>query len=104
MGACDHFGLMDEATLTRYLKDIGRGRKAAGDLPREDAQALFAAMLSGQVPDLQLGGVLIALRVKGESLDELAGFAAACEASYLHLPPLPGIPVVIPSYNGARQL
>lgn len=97
---------MDEVTLSRYLKEIGRGKNAAGDLSREDAQALFSAMLAGRVPDLQLGGVLIALRVKGESLDELAGFAAACEASYLHLQP-PGdgaIPVVIPSYNGARQL
>lgn len=131
VGACDHFRLVDEATLIRYLKDIGRGKNAAGDLPREDAQALFAAMLEGRVPELQLGGILIALRVKGESLEELAGFAAACEASYEHLPPFaPGIPataqppspfvlsvaaatqskheqpipVVIPSYNGARQL
>ncbi len=97
---------MDEATLTRYIKEIGRGKKAAGDLSREDAQALFSAMLAGRVPDLQLGGVLIALRVKGESLEELGGFAAACEASYTHLPPLAddAVPVVIPSYNGARQL
>ena len=120
MGACDDFRLMDEATLTRYLREIGRGKNAAGDLPREDAQALFAAMLAGHVPDLHLGGVLIALRVKGESLEELAGFAAACEASYEHLqPPRPfavsaaeaarpkgeePVPIVIPSYNGARQL
>jgi anthranilate phosphoribosyltransferase len=95
---------VDEATLTRYLREIGRGKKAAGDLSREDAQALFAAMLAGRVADLQLGGILIALRVKGESLEELAGFAAACEASYVHLPPLAAVPVVIPSYNGARQL
>jgi anthranilate phosphoribosyltransferase len=97
---------MDEATLIRYLREIGRGKKAAGDLPREDAQALFSAMLAGGVPDLQLGGVLIALRVKGESLAELGGFAAACEASYVHLQPLAdgAVPVVIPSYNGARQL
>jgi len=95
---------MDE--LTRYIKEIGRGKKAAGDLARKDAQSLFAAMLEGRVPDLQLGGILIALRVKGESLEELAGFAAACEASYNHLPALEdgSIPVVIPSYNGARQL
>jgi anthranilate phosphoribosyltransferase len=38
-------------------------------------------------------------------LDELAGFLAAAEASYNHLPlPPGGTPVVIPSYNGARQL
>ena len=97
---------VNESELTRYIKEIGRGRKAAGDLSRNDARSLFTAMLGGVVPDLQLGAILIALRVKGESLEELAGFAAACEASYNHLQPLAdgAIPVVIPSYNGARQL
>src|SRR5437879_1801229 len=80
--------VMDEATIARYIKEIGRGKKAAGDLPRDDARSLFTAMLGGVVPDLQLGAILIALRVKGESLEELAGFAAACEASYNHLPAL----------------
>lgn len=96
---------MDDATLARYIKEIGRGKKAAGDLSRNDARSLFSAALGGRVPDLQLGAILIALRVKGESLEELAGFAAACEASYLHLSvPQAQVPVVIPSYNGARQL
>src|SRR5689334_663679 len=97
---------MDEAQVARYIKEIGRGKKAAGNLSREDAQSLFAAMLGGLVPDLQLGAILIALRVKGESLEELAGFVAACEASYNHLPKLDdgAVPIVIPSYNGARQL
>jgi anthranilate phosphoribosyltransferase len=96
---------MDNSTLTRFIKNIGRG-KHAGDLSREDAQSLFAAILSGDVADLQLGGILIALRVKGESLEELAGFAAATEASYTHLQPLStsAVPIVVPSYNGARQL
>src|SRR5688500_16267274 len=123
MGACDHFSLphplsrvgvrvkvrgqssMDEITLTRYIKEIGRGKKAAGDLSRGDAQALFSSLLAGRVPDLSRGRVLIALRVKGESLDELGGFVVACEASYVHLPPLANsaISVVFPSYHGARQ-
>jgi anthranilate phosphoribosyltransferase len=96
----------DPSTLPGFIKEIGRGKNAARDLSREDAQALFAAMLAGEVPDLQLGAILIALRIKGESLEELAGFAAACEASYEHFPPpVDGsIPIVIPSYNGARQL
>jgi anthranilate phosphoribosyltransferase len=106
MGACDHFNLMDEATVARYIREIGRGRNAAGELSRDDARSLFAAILGGVVPDLQVGAVMIALRVKGESLDELAGFAAACEASYNHLHALDdgSVPIVIPSYNGARQL
>lgn len=95
---------MDETTLARHIKEIGRG-KHAGDLARADAQSLFAAMLAGSVPELQLGAILIALRVKGESLDELAGFAAACDASYPHMTaPEHSVPVVIPSYNGARKL
>ncbi len=97
---------MDESTLIRHIKNIGRGKNAAGDLSRQDAQSLFTAVLAGIVPDLHLGAVLIALRVKGESLEELAGFAAACETSYNHLSALPdgAIPIVIPTYNGARQL
>jgi len=106
---------MDLKTLAGHIKEIGRGKHAARDLSREDAQGLFAAMLAGQVPELQLGAILIALRVKGESLEELAGFAAACETSYAHITVRPersaakskdepSIPVVIPSYNGARQL
>lgn len=95
---------MDETTIARHIKEIGRGRHA-GDLARDDARALFAAMLAGNVPELQLGAILIALRVKGESLDELAGFAQACEASYPHLRAIAGaVPVVIPAYNGARKL
>ncbi|MGZ9014535.1 MAG: DNA-binding protein YbiB [Burkholderiales bacterium] len=95
---------MDEKTVAGYIKEIGRGAKAAGDLSRDDARSLFTAMLGGVVPDLQLGAILIALRVKGESLEELAGFLAACEASYNHLPAPSATPVVIPSYNGARHL
>src|SRR4051812_14137857 len=68
----------DLSSLPRFIKEIGRGKNAARDLSREDAQTLFGAMLDGEVPDLQMGGILIALRVKGESLAELAGFAAAC--------------------------
>src|SRR4051812_13080129 len=91
----------DPAKLPAFIKEIGRGKNAARDLSREDAQTLFSAMLAGEVPDLQLGGILIALRIKGEAMDELAGFMAACEASYEHLPAPATTPVVIPSYNGA---
>jgi anthranilate phosphoribosyltransferase len=96
---------MGKVDLIRIIKEIGRGKNAAGDLNHDDALALFAAMLAGQIPDLQLGAVLIALRVKGESLEELAGFLEACESCYPHVVAPPGtVPVIIPAYNGARQL
>lgn len=96
---------MDAKELARIIREIGRGKNAARDLNRDDARALFAALLAGDIPDLQLGAVLMALRIKGESLEELAGFLQACEASYPHLAASAGgVPLVIPAYNGARQL
>jgi len=96
---------MDHKQLTGYIKEIGRGKNAARDLSREDAKTLFTAILNNEIPALQLGAVLIAMRIKGESMDELAGFLEACEASYPHLKaPAGAVPLVIPSYNGARQL
>ncbi len=96
---------MDPKQLISFIKEIGRGKNAARDLTREDARTLFTAILNNDIPPLQLGAILIALRIKGESLDELAGFLEACEASYPHLKaPAGKVPLVIPAYNGARQL
>lgn len=96
---------MDQAELKSLIREIGRGKNAARDLSRNDARALFAAILDNEIPPLQLGAILIAMRIKGESLDELAGFLEACETCYPHLAaPAGTVPLVIPSYNGARQL
>lgn len=90
----------------RFIKEIGRGQKGARSISHEDARSLYAAMLGGRVSDLELGALLMALRIKGESADELAGFLEAAEAAFAPLPAPPGAhaPVVIPSYNGARKL
>jgi anthranilate phosphoribosyltransferase len=90
----------------RFIKEIGRGKKGAKSLSRIDARELYAAMLDGRVSDLEMGGLLLAMRIKGESVDEIAGFLDAAEASFQPLPAPPGAyaPVVIPSYNGSRSL
>lgn len=96
---------METKQITAIIKEIGRGKNAARDLSREDARTLFTAILKDEILPLQLGAILIALRIKGESLDELAGFLDSCEASYRHLNAAQGrVPLVIPAYNGARQL
>jgi anthranilate phosphoribosyltransferase len=89
-----------------FIKEIGRGKKGARSLSRDDAQALYAAMLDGRVSDLELGGIVLALRFKGESANEIAGFLDAAEASFalLPVPVADYAPVIIPSYNGARKL
>jgi anthranilate phosphoribosyltransferase len=88
------------------LKEIGRGKKGSRSLSRDAARALYGAMLDGRVSDLEMGAVMLALRFKGESVDETAGFLEAAEASFTLLPAPPGdyAPVLIPSYNGARKM
>jgi anthranilate phosphoribosyltransferase len=62
-------------------------------------------MLAGEVPDMELGGILIALRIKGEGEAEMRGFYQAMQAQMMQLqaPENRPMPIVIPSYNGARR-
>ncbi|MBI3283841.1 MAG: DNA-binding protein YbiB [Burkholderiales bacterium] len=90
----------------RYIKVIGRGKDGARSMSREDAQSLYAAMLDGRVSDLEMGAVLLAMRIKGESTEEIAGFMGAAEAHMLRLEPPQHshyAPLLIPTYNGARK-
>jgi anthranilate phosphoribosyltransferase len=88
------------------IREIGRGKKGARGLSRLDAAQLYAAMLDGRVSDLEVGAIVLALRFKGESVDEIAGFLDAAEASFPPVATPDGefAPVLIPSYNGARKL
>ena len=89
-----------------FLKDIARGRHGAKDLSRDQARELFAAILSGELTGPPLGAVLVALRIKGESLEELAGMmdALAPHVRPMRLPSRRALPVVLPSHNGSRKL
>lgn len=50
------------------------------DLTRPEARAVFDEVMSGATTPAQLGGLLMALRVKGETADEVAGAAEAMRA------------------------
>jgi anthranilate phosphoribosyltransferase len=88
------------------IKNIGRGKKGARDMSREDARELYTHMLDGNVSDLELGAILLSMRIKGESVQEIAGFMDAAEASFAPIPAWQGqyAPVIVPSYNGARKM
>lgn len=92
-------------SYSAILKEIARGVHGARNLSIDEADQLYGAMLDGGVPEMELGAILIALRMKGESADELLGFYQALESRLytLDMPAVGVRPVVIPSYNGARH-
>lgn len=89
-----------------YLKELARGKNSTRDLTREQARTLFSAIFAGDVGDVALGAILVALRMKGETLDELCGMMDALRPHVrpMEMPARRAIPVVLPSYNGARKL
>src|SRR5919106_874860 len=56
-----------------YLAKVATG----ASLSREEARDAFDMLLSGEVTPAQAGGFLMALRVRGEALDEIIGAVAA---------------------------
>jgi anthranilate phosphoribosyltransferase len=90
---------------TKIIKEIGRGKNHARDLDRETAFQLYQKMLADEVGELALGGILIAMRIKGEAEEEMLGFYQAMQQQVMRLQVPQGrpMPVVLPSYNGARK-
>lgn len=89
--------------IASYIREIGRGREGARSLDRAQAHDLMSQVLDGRVTDLEIGAFALAMRIKGESIDELSGFLDAAHERCIAIPA--GRPaVVLPSYNGSRRL
>lgn len=90
--------------IEKYIKEIGRGKDGARSLTREQAADLFGQVLDGTVTDLEVGAFCIAMRIKGETPEEMAGFLDATHQRLHRVPAGKAPTIVIPSYNGARKL
>lgn len=66
--------------MHRFIKAVGSGQKRARDLTRDEAREAMSLVADGAARPEQLGAFLLALRMKGEAADELAGFVDALEA------------------------
>ncbi|HSW15766.1 MAG TPA: DNA-binding protein YbiB [Ramlibacter sp.] len=91
-------------SISHYIREIGRGRDGARPLTREHATDLFGKLLDGTVSDLEVGAFCLAMRIKGETPDEMAGFLDATASRSARIPAGDKPLVVLPSYNGARKL
>jgi anthranilate phosphoribosyltransferase len=57
------------------------------DLSREEARGVMNTIMSGEATPAQIGGFLVALRLKGETADEIAGCAEAMREHVLRVCP-----------------
>jgi anthranilate phosphoribosyltransferase len=90
-------------SIANHIKEIGRGREGARSLTIEQAEDLMSTVLDGRATDYEVGAFAIAMRMKGETVDELRGFLEAaherCQKLHSDRPV-----ILLPSYNGARRL
>jgi anthranilate phosphoribosyltransferase len=65
------------------LKSIIAKVATGATLSRGEAASAFDRMMSGEATPSQLGGLLMALRVRGETIDEITGAVSAMRAKML---------------------
>jgi anthranilate phosphoribosyltransferase len=70
------------AILTRAIDALASRR----DLSADETAEVLSEIMNGEVSEIQIAGVLIALRTKGETIDELTGLARTMRALAAHVP------------------
>jgi anthranilate phosphoribosyltransferase len=69
--------------IQKALAELLEGR----DLSQEDAREVMRSIMGGEATPGQIGGFLVALRLKGETADEIAGCAEAMREHVLVVEP-----------------
>ena len=90
-----------EHPFAEFVRILGKGKRGARGLTREEARAAMALLLEGKVEDTQLGAFLMLLRHKEESAEELAGFTEALRA-HLQAPRIT-VDLDWPTYAGKKR-
>ena len=82
------------------LSAIAEGR----DLTRDEARTVMDVVMEGNATPAQIGGLLIGLRAKGETVEEITGFAEAMRAHVVPVHPTrtPVIDIVGTGGDGAH--
>ena len=87
--------------LADYVRILARGKNASRSMTRDEALFTMQQLLSEDARPEQLGAILMLLRVKEETAEELAGFASAIDQVWPDA--VANIDLVWPSYAGKRR-
>ena len=90
-----------EHPFAPFVRILGKGKRGARNLTREEAREAMGMLLEDKVEDTQLGAFLMLLRHKEESAEEMAGFTEAVRERLT----APAIRVDIdwPTYAGKKR-
>lgn len=90
-----------EHPFAQFVRILGKGKRGARNLTREEAREAMGMLLEDKVEDTQLGAFLMLLRHKEESAEEMAGFTEAVRERLT----APAIQVDIdwPTYAGKKR-
>ncbi|NNB31873.1 glycosyl transferase family protein [Pseudomonas fragi] len=90
-----------EHPFAPFVRILGKGKRGARNLTREEAREAMGMLLEDKVEDTQLGAFLMLLRHKEESAEEMAGFTEAVRERLT----APAIQVDIdwPTYAGKKR-
>ena len=90
-----------EHPFAQFVRALGKGKRGARNLTREEAREAMGMLLDEKVEDTQLGAFLMLLRHKEESPEELAGFTEAVRER-LTAPPIQ-VDIDWPTYAGKKR-
>lgn len=88
-------------TLAPFVQIVARGKGRARALTMEEAQQAMALILNGNAAPEAVGALLMVLRLRGETAEEIAGFTAALRAHVAGA--LPKADLDWPSYAAGRS-
>ena len=90
---------MTQPPLGAHVRTLARGPGRSRSLTRDEAEHAMQLMLSGDADPHAIGALLMLMRMKGETADEIAGFASSAQGA------MPGVPQPAldwPSYAAGR--
>ncbi|QTS88836.1 glycosyl transferase family protein [Ectopseudomonas khazarica] len=90
-----------EHPFAQFVRILGKGKRGARGLTREEAREAMGLLLDDKVEDTQLGAFLMLLRHKEESAEELAGFTEAIRPRLAA--PVIQVDLDWPSYAGKKR-
>ncbi len=96
-------GPMELHPFARFTAILARGKTLSRSMTLEESEDAMGMILRDEVLPEQLGALLMLLRMKEESPEELAGFVRAVRSTFVLPNPVPKVDLDWSSYAGKRR-